>query len=200
MSRLGRIFRPQLFGLAVLLAAVLGCHSDANPSAAESEPSQDPATVNLANASNTTTATENPPVPPADQGSGSQAASAPAPAVQPANDPGYSDSYAGGDDGSDDDSAYDVASEPPPPIPDYEQPDCPGDDYEWTPGYWGYAQAGYYWVPGVWVLAPYVGALWTPGYWGWDSGRYHWHHGYWGPHVGFYGGVNYGYGYGGDGY
>ena len=25
-------------------------------------------------------------------------------------------------------------------------------------------------------------------------------HGYWGPHVGFYGGVNYGYGYGGSGY
>ena len=27
-----------------------------------------------------------------------------------------------------------------------------------------------------------------------------WHGGYWGPHVGFYGGVNYGYGYGGYGY
>ena len=26
-----------------------------------------------------------------------------------------------------------------------------------------------------------------------------WHAGYWGPHVGFYGGVNYGYGYGGVG-
>ena len=24
--------------------------------------------------------------------------------------------------------------------------------------------------------------------------------GYWGPHVGFYGGINYGYGYGGVGY
>ena len=27
-----------------------------------------------------------------------------------------------------------------------------------------------------------------------------WHPGWWGPHVGFYGGVNYGYGYGGAGY
>ncbi len=27
-----------------------------------------------------------------------------------------------------------------------------------------------------------------------------WHGGYWGTHVGFYGGVNYGYGYDGDGY
>ena len=27
-----------------------------------------------------------------------------------------------------------------------------------------------------------------------------WHAGYWGPHVGFYGGVNYGYGYGGVGF
>ncbi len=32
----------------------------------------------------------------------------------------------------------------------------------------------------------------------WDI--YVWNAGYWGPHVGFYGGVNYGYGYGGIGY
>jgi hypothetical protein len=29
---------------------------------------------------------------------------------------------------------------------------------------------------------------------------YAWHQGYWGPHVGFYGGVNYGFGYGGVGF
>jgi hypothetical protein len=52
------------------------------------------------------------------------------------------------------------------PLPDYEQPPAPGDDYLWTPGYWAYASMGYYWVPGVWVQAPYEGALWTPGYWG----------------------------------
>jgi hypothetical protein len=45
-----------------------------------------------------------------------------------------------------------------------------------------------------------VGVLWTPGYWGWGDGGYYWHAGYWGPHVGFYGGVNYGFGYVGVGY
>src|SRR5262249_56619738 len=29
---------------------------------------------------------------------------------------------------------------------------------------------------------------------------YLWHAGYWGPHVGFYGGIDYGFGYGGGGY
>ncbi|QMV20285.1 BcpO-related WXXGXW repeat protein [Granulicella sp. 5B5] len=70
----------------------------------------------------------------------------------------------------------------------------------WTPGYWGYSPGGYYWVPGVWVVPPYYGGLWTPGYWGWYGGRYRWHPGYWGLHVGFYGGVNYGFGYIGTGY
>jgi hypothetical protein len=54
--------------------------------------------------------------------------------------------------------------------------------------------------PGAWVVAPYVGALWTPPYWGFDGGRYRLHHGYWGPHIGFYGGINYGFGYTGRGY
>jgi hypothetical protein len=70
----------------------------------------------------------------------------------------------------------------------------------WVPGYWAYGDEGYYWVPGAWVPSPYVGALWTPGYWGWGGGLYAWHAGYWGPHVGYYGGVNYGYGYGGIGF
>ena len=54
---------------------------------------------------------------------------------------------------------------------------------------------GYYWVPGTWVQPPRVGVLWTPGYWGFVGGVYAFHAGYWGPHVGFYGGVNYGFGY-----
>jgi len=70
----------------------------------------------------------------------------------------------------------------------------------WTPGYWAYGPDGYYWVPGAWVPAPYEGALWTPGYWGYDSDLYVWHAGYWGPHVGYYGGVNYGFGYMGIGF
>jgi len=88
----------------------------------------------------------------------------------------------------------------PPPLPVYVQPPCPGDGYIWTPGYWAYGPDGYYWVPGTWVVAPEPGLLWTPGYWGWNEGLYVWHAGYWGPHVGFYGGINYGFGYFGAGY
>jgi len=90
----------------------------------------------------------------------------------------------------------------PPALPVYEQPLCPGDGYIWTPGYWAYDYDvdDYYWVPGTWVLAPEVGFLWTPGYWGWSGDRFLFHEGYWGPHVGFYGGINYGFGYFGEGY
>jgi hypothetical protein len=59
---------------------------------------------------------------------------------------------------------------------------------------------GYFWVPGTWVMAPTVGFLWTPGYWGWGGSAFFWHAGYWGPHVGFYGGINYGFGYNGVGF
>jgi hypothetical protein len=89
---------------------------------------------------------------------------------------------------------------PPPVLPVYTQPSCPGPGYIWTPGYWAYGPDGYYWVPGVWVVAPAVGMLWTPPYWGWSGGAYVFHPGYWGPHIGFYGGVNYGFGYTGLGY
>lgn len=88
----------------------------------------------------------------------------------------------------------------PPPLPVYDQPVCPGDGYIWTPGYWNYADDGYFWVPGTWVLIPEPGYLWTPGYWGWGDGLFAWHEGYWGLEVGFYGGVNYGFGYTGVGY
>jgi hypothetical protein len=88
----------------------------------------------------------------------------------------------------------------PPVLPVYVQPVMPGPGYVWTPGYWAWGDAGYYWVPGTWVLAPAPGLLWTPGYWGWVGGAYMWHAGYWGPHVGFYGGVNYGFGYSGVGF
>jgi hypothetical protein len=88
----------------------------------------------------------------------------------------------------------------PPVLPVYEQPVCPDANLMWTPGYWGYGEDGYFWVPGAWVPAPYEGALWTPGYWGWAGGMYVFHDGYWGPHVGYYGGVNYGFGYMGIGF
>jgi hypothetical protein len=89
----------------------------------------------------------------------------------------------------------------PPALPVYEQPICPAEGYLWMPGYWAYDDVdGYYWVPGTWVIAPQVGFLWTPGYWGWGGSAFFFHEGYWGPQVGFYGGINYGFGYGGVGY
>ena len=88
----------------------------------------------------------------------------------------------------------------PPAIPVYSQPVIPGPGYVWVPGYWAYGPDGYYWVPGTWVLPPAVGLLWTPGYWDWGGSAYVWHAGYWGPTVGFYGGINYGFGYFGVGY
>jgi YXWGXW repeat-containing protein len=88
----------------------------------------------------------------------------------------------------------------PPLLPVYVQPRIPAPGYLWTPGYWAWGPGGYFWVPGTWVVPPAVGVLWTPGYWGWRTGFYVWNGGYWGPHVGFYGGVNYGFGYVGVGY
>jgi hypothetical protein len=90
----------------------------------------------------------------------------------------------------------------PPPLPLVVQPDCPGDGYMWTPGYWAWNpdDDAYYWVPGSWVMAPEIGLLWTPCWWGWQDGAYCFHNGYWGRDVGFYGGINYGHGYFGRGY
>jgi hypothetical protein len=90
----------------------------------------------------------------------------------------------------------------PPPLPVYVQPPIPAEGYLWAPGYWAYDTdfGDYFWVPGTWVLAPEPGLFWTPSWWGWGGGEYIFHEGYWGPQVGFYGGINYGYGYFGEGY
>jgi hypothetical protein len=90
----------------------------------------------------------------------------------------------------------------PPELPVYVQPPIPAEGYLWTPGYWAWdgGVQDYYWVPGTWVEAPQAGYLWTPGYWGSANGAFVWNAGYWGTTVGFYGGVNYGYGFGGRGY
>jgi hypothetical protein len=87
----------------------------------------------------------------------------------------------------------------PPELPVYEQPMAPADGYIWTPGYWAW-DGEYYWVPGTWVLPPEAGDLWTPGYWGWGGSGYAFNEGYWGLSVGFYGGIDYGFGYFGHGY
>jgi hypothetical protein len=90
----------------------------------------------------------------------------------------------------------------PPPLLVYEQPVCPGDGYFWTPGYWDYDYdaSDYFWVPGTWVLPPEVGFFWTPGWWGWGGSGFIFNAGFWGPVVGFYGGINYGFGYFGNGF
>ena len=93
-------------------------------------------------------------------------------------------------------------SEAPPQLPEYQQPYAPAPNYIWTPGYWAWSGSGYYWVPGTWVQAPQTGLYWTPGYWGANANGpgFAWNPGYWAPQVGFYGGINYGYGYFGNGY
>jgi hypothetical protein len=100
------------------------------------------------------------------------------------------------------DEDYEItANEPPPPLPYYEQPRCPGPGYIWTPGYWSYnGDGGYYWVPGTWAQPPQQDVYWTPGFWAWSGNAYVFRTGYWGPRVGYYGGVNYGHGYDGRGY
>jgi hypothetical protein len=92
------------------------------------------------------------------------------------------------------------ATEAPPALPTNEQPPCPEEGYLWTPGYWAWSAAGYYWVPGAWVQPPRVGVLWTPGYWGYVGTVYVFRAGYWAPHIGYYGGINYGFGYFGVGF
>jgi hypothetical protein len=92
------------------------------------------------------------------------------------------------------------ADEAPPPLPEYSQPPIPAAGYYWTPGYWAWNNYDYYWVHGVWVEPPQPGLLWTPGYWAFVGGAYAFTPGYWGPHVGYYGGINYGFGYNGLGY
>jgi len=88
----------------------------------------------------------------------------------------------------------------PPALPVYEQPLCPGDGYLWTPGYWAYDADDYFWVPGTWVLPPEPGLFWTPGYWAWSGEAFTFYDGFWATQVGFYGGINYGFGYFGEGY
>ncbi len=98
--------------------------------------------------------------------------------------------------------AVDRVNVTPPPLPSYAQPPPPKAGYLWVPGFWAWREPfpDYYWVPGTWVQPPQPGLLWTPAYWSRVDGGYVFHAGYWAKQVGFYGGIDYGYGYTGDGY
>lgn len=194
MTRFPKLKAVSFIALSVALMAA-GCHKnqDQNTAAAGNqastqEPASDPASANLAPVST------NEGAPQADT---SGAPPAETSATEPAADQSAGPEV--------DEAAYGeqpaaTAPQAPPDLPDYSQPEAPGDGYIWTPGYWAWATTGYYWVPGAWVEPPYTGALWTPGYWAYRNNRYVFYRGYWGPHVGYYGGVNYGYGYVGLGY
>src|ERR1700733_12909909 len=208
-------FSPTLpvFALALFLG-VAGCKSNQN---ASTDQSTQPATASQDQTAASADQGQNPSDPgdpantnlapiPASYTAPAQAAApaqSAAPASSAAPDTSSSGDSGGGEDYSDasyNDTPVDYATQPPPPLPDYQQPPIPEPGYLWTPGYWAWAPAGYYWVPGAWTEPPYEGALWTPGYWGFVGGRYGFHRGYWGRYIGFYGGVNYGFGYVGVGY
>lgn len=187
------------FGLVA--AGLAGCHSNSqNPNSSNPAQAQSAAATQAADESQDPAEQAN--LAPASASSQQQAATPPPPADQAqSEDYSYNAPETYGPEYGEAGEPATYAPDPPPPLPEYDQPEAPGPDYIWTPGSWNYAaNAGYYWVPGTWVLAPYVGALWTPGYWGFYNSRYLWHRGYWGPHIGFYGGVDYGHGYTGVGY
>lgn len=208
ISKLG-LFSVLALGLCL---AVTSCNKSPNQSAAQQQNPDQSATQQPGADQSTAQQSSDPAQ--ANLAAGSQQDESQAPAQQPAPSSQQAprqqrepaSAYEGNDQTGYDEADADYgeppvqAEQPPPPLPEYSQPECPGDNYIWTPGYWGYASTGYYWVPGAWVVAPYVGSLWTPPYWAFSGGRYRWHHGYWGPHIGFYGGVNYGFGYTGRGY
>src|ERR1035438_4976467 len=144
-----RRFGPMPFLALALFLSAAACKPNQDQNAAYTgqngvqDQSQDPASANLAPVS-TDSGVQAPAQYPAQQ-------SAPPPA-----DAGGSYDQAPGqyaDDSGYGEQPVEYASQPPPPLPDYDQPQAPGDDYLWTPGYWSYAQDGYYWVPGVWAGA-----------------------------------------------
>ena len=204
-----------LLSLAIVLAVcagmvgISGCHRGSSTVSAQENSTPDPSDANMAPVAEGQQAVQPPANAPvqsienesqtsADQDRSQGVDQTPPPQAQSsANEPNDSNYENDVDAGQE---ALEQAPDAPPELPTYEQPEAPAPNYIWTPGYWGYAPIGFYWVPGAWVAAPYYGALWTPGYWGFYNNRYWFHHGYWGPYIGFYGGVNYGYGYFGTGY
>src|SRR3984957_14687266 len=193
MSQFFQLARFFLLPLAIGLS-IAGCRKDPalvqadNSEAGAQDQSQDqssdPSSANLPPAPDNSGA----PASSYQQGPPDQGGAPYPPADQSYYDPGYGEQ-----------PEY-TADQPPPALLVYDQPEDPGDDYIWTPGYWAWSPDGYFWVPGSWVESPYEGALWTPGYWGYSNNHYGFYPGYWGQYIGYYGGINYGFGYVGYGY
>src|SRR5581483_1452984 len=112
----GRPVRQILFVTVVVSAFLAGCNRPQTQTADATAPAGNPADGNLAPADQSTYQANYPANYPA-QATPSAAYSPEPEAAAP---------------------EYVEASEPPPPLPDYEQPPAPGDDYIWTPGYWAY--------------------------------------------------------------
>jgi hypothetical protein len=143
---------PGVCLLTIALAfGVAGCHSNSNPeqttaTSPASTPdatqvandNQDPAMqANLAPAVNTTqsapagstdSSQETAPPPPPDESSSSTPSDADYDYNAPDTSAGNAQTV---------EYAPEYAPEAPPALPDYDQPPCPGDNYLWTPGYWG---------------------------------------------------------------
>lgn len=146
MSTIGKFGRSSLF-MTIAFAGLSACSKtqDAGVAQVQGQPGN-PADGNLAPVDQTQanqTQAQTQPVAAAPQAAAySQPDQAYAPAPV-ATDQNYAP-YAGY--GTGDGTGYDTASneqpvyatQPPPPLPEYDQPPCPGDNYIWTPGYWSY--------------------------------------------------------------
>jgi len=72
-----------------------------------------------------------------------------------------------------------VATQPPPPPQTEVVTTCPGPDFIWISGYWGWSGNTYVWFPGYWGRPPHPHAVWVGGYWGHGHGGWYWRGGYW---------------------
>jgi hypothetical protein len=152
-------------GLA-LMWGVAGCHSSpAQNSSSVDQNAGDPADANMAPANGSAPAQalgQNDQNPNQQQGEDygppPQQQAAPIERVsQSSGDPNYGNGQPADNGQYSDQQAADAyaadltdaqASDPPPPLPDYDQPPAPDPNYLWTPGYWAWGPGGYYWVPG----------------------------------------------------
>jgi hypothetical protein len=137
MSHFLRFERLPLFALATLLCTA-GCHGNQGQVSAAQDPASDPASANMAPAS--ADSGSQAPAQSGDQQGAPQQVGYNAQQSQPP--PNSGGTYAQAPDQYQEDSGYGeqpeyVTDQAPPPLPDYDQPQDPGEGYLWTPGYVG---------------------------------------------------------------